>query len=558
MSDSNVAILLDETKAKLTEGSKNSLQSAGRMTRFWTNIPNEHLDDCETVLRARRTETNPKADLREHVGTWRIIRVSWKRGRTGTGEVFEELGLGLATTLDQGEAWLKQSRGSPQEAGFEIVQLWPWVDPQEADNLSVALNAITSVASPQADGETYSGSFVVSEIGDDRNGEGSIAIWRKLALYTDVTDEASLPTPEKHSRRMTLNRLGLEEGDDWDVLHIYSNINPADYLTVLSLSPTESGYTIVDRKTEIVPNKTLTFKVMFDKNTSKWSSDSDASMVKTIRQNPGGSNEGKIDIATGIATSDAADYVSSETTETGFAMDQVGFSERAKGESVINKRSTKYNARTLYTERTFRPDLGKGAESQEMVWRNLTQSDAASIVADAKTNSAEMTVAAYGNSTTSPGGKVRDGHILASISNIDNGNKAFDIRRITSKDSSDATVGWNDKDYYVDKSVVRWRRVRDGTDTVDQARRFQYRTYYLQTDSVDKASKWSRGMIPPHDTTSPIWNGGTTNATQVYPVDGDVRFRGQGRFLGWCRVAKCDPWGSDQTTAIADLGNFSP
>ncbi|NIQ76088.1 MAG: hypothetical protein GWN80_11465, partial [Gammaproteobacteria bacterium] len=50
------------------------------LIRRWDSIPNKFLEDIAEDVRARRTESNPEADLKEFTGTWRIVRVDIVRG----------------------------------------------------------------------------------------------------------------------------------------------------------------------------------------------------------------------------------------------------------------------------------------------------------------------------------------------------------------------------------------------------------------------------------------------------------------------------------------------
>jgi len=179
----------------------------------------------------------------------------------------------LNTSIGESDARLIRVDGQPQDAGFKVTRGFPWLagytdtGTDGIRSIITALNATTSYDSGvQANGRLYTGKFVVSENrAYDENEDGTEArdckIVQVCTKVKTVTDVNSLGTPDKARDRKTLNFLGFQEGEQYHIYHKYRNLDPADGATAITLSPTETGYTIVFRDFIIEADKTGTLLV---------------------------------------------------------------------------------------------------------------------------------------------------------------------------------------------------------------------------------------------------------------------------------------------------------
>jgi len=182
--------------------------------------------------------------------------------------------LGITTT--EAEARLVRLVGQPSDEGFKLIRGWPWITGYSdtsgnatIQSLFTTLNAVTTYTNPQANGITYTGTFVLSENrGADESEDGRAArdcrIVQELSKVKTVTDVSSMGTPDKNADRTTMNFLGFQEGEKHRIFHKYSNLNPANRATAMGLSPTETGYTIVKREFFTEKDKTGTLHVVFE------------------------------------------------------------------------------------------------------------------------------------------------------------------------------------------------------------------------------------------------------------------------------------------------------
>ena len=184
----------------------------------------------------------------------------------------------LNTSTSDTAARLVGVQGQPQDAGFKLTQVWPWISGRGAStdtdvkSLVTGLNATTTATNPKANNDSYAGTFVVSSVeakdeNVDGTGDRACSIVRVLTKVKSGSDVAGCGTPDIGSDKATLNFLGFQEGEQEHVYYIYRNLNPANRATTMGLSPTLAGYTIVKRKYEIETDKTGTFTVVFEKDT---------------------------------------------------------------------------------------------------------------------------------------------------------------------------------------------------------------------------------------------------------------------------------------------------
>ena len=444
----NSTILLDPAKAVLVNASRaDALESDREFTRMWGNIPNKFLEDLAAEVRGRRTEGDPKADLRTYSGTWRISYVEIRRGKDGDGQLYETLRYGLATTLATGEARLGEHDGDPLVGGFRFRQFWPYVDPTYVDTLVVALNNITNVVNPQADAQTYTGLFVASQITSKRLDDAAIEVSRWLTKVNSPSNSTMLSAlPYRIIEDNTILRLfGIETGEGDYRACIWDNLSPEESIrTNLLITVSDAqlvsafavGWTYAERHWKDQKDNTGTFIAVFRK--SAWTNTSGSTGGKVpARTNiwgyanyvPDTAAEGldvkKFTGSDGIPTADIPDMITNVTVEGGYALDSVRADDSGDGQSVLRTTMTKQRGTAVYVIQRFQPAVGNREESQTIYWHNLTAGNATSIYNDATLNYADMTASTY---YASPAG-----HQLAYVGRDALANGLYDITRVTTK-----------------------------------------------------------------------------------------------------------------------------
>lgn len=193
-------ILLEPRRAKLVDDKAASLITDREFTRAWTNLPNAFLDEARDILLARRSETDPYADLKKYTGKWRIAWVSIKRSpKDGDGQIFETLRYGLATAVDWTEARLLTSvyaKGNAQSANSVanttsidperyLVVRFPNIDPRSIAAIQgVAPFSSTALTTFTVETQAFSGTWYVVFSSSGRD-EDDGAAWIDLILARD-------------------------------------------------------------------------------------------------------------------------------------------------------------------------------------------------------------------------------------------------------------------------------------------------------------------------------------------------------------------------------------
>lgn len=186
----DITELLDGRKAHLLdEASSMGLQTEKAIARVWSNIPNRFLESLAADVVARRYEQDPITEQRTYSGKWRIVRVDTLRGNDGAGRLIERLAYGLGTTTAEADARLASVSGTPDDAGFVVQRYWPHIDPQSADDLVSALQSVLSYTNPQADSQSYTGTFWNSKVSTTREDDGSVTIVQTLTKTSSTTAE---------------------------------------------------------------------------------------------------------------------------------------------------------------------------------------------------------------------------------------------------------------------------------------------------------------------------------------------------------------------------------
>ena len=172
----------------------------------------------------------------------------------------------------------------------------------------------------------------------------------------------------------------------------------------------------------------------------------------------GGSSR-KTDGGTGIPTSSIQEVLSNEANEAGWAIDNIGVSERAAGESVLKKTQTLANLATDAIKAHVVVPTGNQPAARTMVFPNLTAYQCKLVIDDAVTHYANMAAATYYAEAAS--------YQLKDIGRpVPTGSGLFNLTRtswIPRYDGGSATDDWNN---YVDSYtyvVPKWRNL-GGTD----------------------------------------------------------------------------------------------
>lgn len=452
--DYRIDILLAEEKAYLVDASKaDALENDRSFTRQWRGIPNQWLEDIAAEVRARRTETNPKADLRVYAGTWRISQVQILRGKEGDGQLFEILNFGLATTLGTDEPRLGAHQGDPWVSGFRMQQVWPYVDPQAVDTLFTNLVTITNVVNPVADSQTYSGTFVASECSSKRLEDAAIEVSRWLTRVSSPADGTALALlPYRTIQKNEILRLFTLETGEGDLYGIvFDYLNPSDTVRnalfaiadATLVSSFAAGWTYSDRDWKVNKDNTATFTILFKKAT--WLNTAGTGASKTLlttniyswrnynpRTDVRGLQVQRIDGADAVPSGDAAAILAYSSTNAGYVIDDLDMRDLGDGSVSIRRAMTYHRATTNQYITEFQPAWANTPEQMVVTWHLLPDTDATLIYNDATSHVAAMSSAVYAPAPAS--------HKLRHISKEPIANGLLTVRRTTWIPSSGGTA----------------------------------------------------------------------------------------------------------------------
>jgi hypothetical protein len=145
--------------------------------------------------------------------------------------------MALQTTLTASEARSETGfvQKIPSNAGEKIRRVWTNIDASVADTLVASAEAVGTagiITNPQVDGQTYTGSYAVSNVSvSDPDANRAVTITQELVLVVALTSTISTltnQTPIKTKKNTILRRYALAEGEEDDVAYIYPYINPTD------------------------------------------------------------------------------------------------------------------------------------------------------------------------------------------------------------------------------------------------------------------------------------------------------------------------------------------
>jgi len=432
--DYDTNVLVNARKAYLFKQSEaDALETDREFTRYWKGVPSKYLELIAADVRARRTEVNPWADLREYTGTWRVASVTTELSADG-GVIYELLRFGLATTLPEDEARLVTAEGDPRVAGFNLHRMWPYVDPQGVDTLIVGLLNTTNVAAPQADSQTYAGNFVVGKVWTKRNEDASTEVHQQMSKTAFVTNTTDLGRPIKNGDRTLLNYLQFNEGTNQGVWHVYQHIDPRRRDVALGLVPTESGHRIVKREFKTEEDGSGTLIVRFE--TNRWTNykgNYGKQTNEVSRTNPSGIQHTETKMVDGLDKVRAEATRNNVTADANKFLDNVQLQERENGEYGLLWGQTYARTTAQWVNTEFQAAYGNQKEMETVTWHFLTETNAQLILSDAKVNQAAMASSSYRAAPAS--------HYLLDIEKQPADNGSYTVRRRTWKAGA-ATIVW--------------------------------------------------------------------------------------------------------------------
>ena len=252
MADYNASILLDENKWKKLEVKEEAIEAEGELTRYIGNIPREHSQALLDVVKARRSETNPKADTITYSGVYRILEVSHKPEKNGA-ILYEKLALGFFTSIPEANARFLSYSVDPRDGTISMQRRFPYTDPKVVDTLLTTLASTSSYTDPEMDGETYSGKFAVKHSAQKER-DGSISIVQALTKLVAVAGTnmvvGDLPDALVDHKRAELDPLSSSHGYVDEIKYTYRALDPA-YKT------DAQGFSKTDLAALITPDKTV-------------------------------------------------------------------------------------------------------------------------------------------------------------------------------------------------------------------------------------------------------------------------------------------------------------
>lgn len=453
--DANV--LLAGNRAKLVSTStSDALESDRELVRSWDHLSPRYVEGLAGVLRGRRTESNPQADLRTYSGTWRVAKVMHQREKDGSATLFETLRFGLATTLAEDEARLGEWMGDPLGGEYGFRRFWPYVDPQAADTLLVALSASTIVTNPQADAQTYTGEFGIGRVTSRRLEDGAIEISqnaKRIFRATNTTDLSNLDYRKMQDHEI-IKLFGLDSGTGqvygiiWDsmVPDNQTRTNCMEKITDAQLvSKFASGWSYSDRKWREKRDGSASFAVAFQKRT--WDNAAGSSpnkvpkttnVVAWVNYDPENATEGydtkKGVIAQGIPIADLQQIRDNIEPESGYALDNIRMRDDGNGSGTVSWEQTKTRQSNEEVVVSFQAAYGRQPEVEKVVWLNLTSADADIIYNDATNKQSDLTASGIRASPAS--------HKLNTVTKNPNPNGLFRLDRVSWKPTNTGNNTW--------------------------------------------------------------------------------------------------------------------
>lgn len=389
--------------------------------------------------------------------------------------------------------------------------------------------------------------YIIYDAGVRDNQDGSITVTQSQKKQVNNVDVGIAATPGT-----IYNNPHGWDGGRVDIIEThYEHFTAAGLATAISGESAPSGYTLKS----ITPNldgdgfysQIYRYEKPTFSNTTGASPNKTAANFRTIAHinydpdsDVAGIDRRIVKEAEGIPIADLAEIRDNQASESGFILNSVSINDNKDGSGTLRKDQTKLRATTDQYVSTWHAANGSQAESETIAWANLSISDIALILADAKTNSADMTAATYVAAPAS--------HKLQSVVIRRNGNASGDVIRTTfiprNGGGTDSWTSNYDNDYYF--IVPKFRKVG----SVKETRRILFHVFVRQTTSKANAYDWvndSHNLIDINDGTFPA---ATTPSTT--PVKAHVDHFGKNRYRSVAIFSSCTGWKMDNTPFTED------
>ena len=365
----------------------------------------------------------------------------------------------LPTTTLEEDARLIKKDTDINSNGFQLERMWAYIDATVADTLSAAREADSPVINPKADGQTYTGTFVISNVtsqeatsGADDNNQRYVNIIETLVRVASPADVTALATLEPiiEQGNEIITGFSWEDGEEDDLKYTYKNLNPASRDTMMGLSDSSlvtsisgAGWTYIDREFTEEENNTGTFVIFFKKET--WLNETGNTPNQTIartrtvgygnydpQNDKSGVDRTRRDRSDGIPIDDLEEVRDNQVADTGYAIRNIQAVDNKDGSGTIETNQVKKRGSSDQFTVRFTSQQGVQPESQTIAWHNLSET-----VADSVYDNAILYQANMNDSRANPVAPAS--HVLRSLDKpiedgVDaDGAQMFGVTRVTYK-----------------------------------------------------------------------------------------------------------------------------
>jgi hypothetical protein len=356
------------------------------------------------------------------------------------------------TELTEAKARLVDRTKTLSIAGDSLTRSWEKIDATVADTLVSAVTGST-VTNPEADGQTYTGTFARNTITAKGQDDRSVIVLEDLTLINTVT--ATIGTlqalsPTKTYDNEILNNWGINEGELDTVLWQYKNMNPSDAQRIICLGYSDSDIEATlglaagsyqKRRFDIQEDNTATFTIASEEPT--WSSASWATQKKEMQEsNSNGHRVARQTTATGLdnaAGNTAYAAAKADTTEVTRTVLMARLTELANGERVVDQTKGEISESTDTAEMVViqvQSPVGRREAAVGRVWWNRSEAAKEALIKPTATIGEAAKDFSY-NSVT---------YTHAKVEVTDQGNGRYNVMQlgVIPKDTSTGFRGFKD------------------------------------------------------------------------------------------------------------------
>jgi len=503
---------LHEEDAVLVEftGTPDSDEEGITLVREWRYILQTAADTLVVGQNEDESVVDPKADGQAYTATFANSSARAIKQPDGTCTIRQTLTQTVSyaaadpvnVPLEAG-AVLISAEGDPAQSDYVITREWRYLLDTNADVVFTTLNAVKSYADPQADGQTYTGTFAVTTIAPQKQADRTVIIRQVLTLVSPLDDtlpvEGDLPTPVLTRDEKVLQPFSIEEGTENVIVNRYQNLKIGDEsnLELLDIAGPD-GYSEKDRRIAEQDNNTLTMDILYRK--VAWDNEVDEdSGVATRSEGTQISNKGAdttqfgvskvtTTVIDGIPIVDAATSVTliAANPTSGYVSQSAGYSDSGDGNARITTREEKYNVTATTSTPTGETTTEEGqAVSGQKAYTIKSKRKILTATADAIISA-------------NVGWNVPDGHVLIKLSKVDHEGGLSSVFQLTRNLSSSVDDDSEDEGRYAwitYGSTIMYRQNPVETETLaadKQQVRYHYeRVERLYTSSEAHAHIWA-------------------------------------------------------------------